>query len=147
MSDPLTLATIALTTANAVGQANSARAQGEEQAALAERQARTAHSTSARRAADLRRRNDALLAARRVRYGKGGIILSGTPLDLLADAAAENELALQDVLYEGQAGTAELGLRADMARRRGRAAQRRGLLAAGTRLLGDVGPFVRGPKK
>ena len=124
MSDPLTLATIALTAANAVGQANAARVQGDESAAVREQQASTAKRVAARNAADLHRRNTSLLASRRVRYGKGGIILSGTPLDLLADAAAENELAVQDALYEGNATAAGHQLRADIARRAGRETRR-----------------------
>jgi hypothetical protein len=143
MSDPLTLATIALTAANTVGQANAARTEGDEAAAIGAQQAQTARQTAARNVADLRRRNAALLASQRVRYSKGGIVLSGTPLDLLADAAAETELAVQDALYEGDARAARHLLSAEAARRRGRTAQQQGLLSAGTRLLGDAGPLLR----
>lgn len=138
MSDPLTLATIALTAAGGVSRAQEARNEGNTQAALAERQAVAARQDAARAATDQRRRTAAVLARQKVRYAKGGIVLSGSPLDLLADAAAEGELAAQDALHQGEAAAADLRLRGDIARRRGRTARRQGLLDTGTRLLGDL---------
>lgn len=138
MSDPLTLATIALKTANNVGQANSARAQGNAEAAVAERQAESARLEATRHAGDLRRRNAAILARQRVRYAKGGILLSGSPLDLLADAAAESELAAQEALYDGAKAADGHRLRANTARWRGQAARRQGLLDTGISLLGKL---------
>jgi hypothetical protein len=138
MSDPLTLATIALSAVNAVGRANDTKGQADQSAALSERQAGIVRQNAARNTADLRRRNAALLARQRVRYGRGGITVSGTPLDLIADAAAESELAVQDALHEGDATATGHLLRAEVLRRGGRAARRQGLLSAGTELLGKI---------
>jgi hypothetical protein len=138
MSDPLTIATIALTAAQSVGQANAARSQGNETAEEAERQAQTARLEASRQASDLRRRNAAVLARQRVRYAKGGIVLSGSPLDLLADAASEGELAVQDALYQGDAAAQAQLRQGDAARRRGQFTRRQGLLSTGIRLLGSI---------
>lgn len=138
MSDPLTIATIALTAAQSVGQANAARSQGNETAEEAERQAQTARQEASRQAADLRRRNASVLARQRVRYAKGGIVLSGSPLDLLADAASEGELAVQDALYQGDAAAQSRLRQGDAARRRGQFTRRQGLLSTGIRLLGSI---------
>lgn len=138
MSDPLTLAAVALTAAGGVAGANEAGTRGEEDAKFADRAADTARREAARRAADLQRRNAALLSRQRVRYAKGGIVLSGSPLDLLADAAAESELAARDVVYDGEATATELQLRGNRARRRGETARRQGQLRAGATLLGAL---------
>ena len=138
MSDPLTIATLALTAAGSVGQANATRAEGNEAASNAAGQAQMARDASERQAADLRRRHAAVLARQRVRYAKGGIILSGSPLDLLADAAAESELAVQDARYQGESVAHERLRQGDAARRRGQYARRQSLLSTGVRLLGSI---------
>lgn len=138
MSDPLTLATIALTAAGGVAQANAARDNGNEAGALADREADAARLAADRRASDVRRRNAALLARQRVRYAQGGIVLSGSPLDLLADAAAQSELAAQDAVHGGAEEADRLHLRGDIARRRGAASRRQGLLRTGATVLGAL---------
>jgi hypothetical protein len=138
MSDPITLATLAVSAAAAVSRANAARDQGNDAAAQAETQAQTVRQEAGRNAADLRRRNDALLARQRVRYASGGIRLSGSPLDLLADAASESELAIQDTLYRGESEASGLTVRGETARRRGKEARRQGLLSTGASLLGAL---------
>jgi len=138
MSDPITLAALAVSAAAAVSRANAARDQGNDAAAQAETQAQTVRQEAGRNAADLRRRNDALLARQRVRYASGGIRLSGSPLDLLADAASESELAIQDTLYRGESEASGLTVRGETARRRGKEARRQGLLSTGASLLGAL---------
>ena len=138
MSDPITLVALAVSAAAAVSRANAARDQGNDAAAQAETQAQTVRQEAGRNAADLRRRNDALLARQRVRYASGGIRLSGSPLDLLADAASESELAIQDTLYRGESEASGLTVRGETARRRGKEARRQGLLSTGASLLGAL---------
>mgnify|MGYP006950521792 FL=1 len=111
---------------------------GNDAATQAETQAQTVRQEAGRNAADLRRRNDALLARQRVRYASGGIRLSGSPLDLLADAASESELAIQDTLYRGESEASGLTVRGETARRRGKEARRQGLLSTGASLLGAL---------
>ncbi len=91
--------------ASAVGQfqATKAQAAGKKfEAQVAERNAKVARSQAQIDAEDARRDVRRRLATIRAAYGSKGFSLSGSPLDILEDQAAEGELSAQREAHAGE---------------------------------------------
>lgn len=162
--DPATIL-IAATAAQAVGTlAAGAEAQrvGEANAALARREAKLSRQKAqlerqkAERTAEAQRREARRRRGRsRAAAGGSGAIVSGSPIDLLAEQALEDELAIQNTLFEGQLGArgaeeaataAEEEARQSIAR--GKFARRQSILKAGAQIgfgLNRAGVFDKDP--
>ena len=82
--------------AKAAAQAADYNAQINERNAAVTRQ-QTAHDIETQRRQDRRTRGKAVAA-----YGKSGITLEGSPLDVLEDMATEQELGIQTAKYNGE---------------------------------------------
>jgi hypothetical protein len=123
MCEPTTILAIgtAVAVAATVGGTVMQMQQAEDNAEAAEQAARYDEDRSRDRA----RR---LLAAQRVGYAKGGVLLAGTPADVQADTAAEAELDALAIRYGGAS-------RAGAFRAQGREALIGGIGAAGGALL------------
>ncbi|MCP4328433.1 MAG: hypothetical protein GY791_08355 [Alphaproteobacteria bacterium] len=101
---------------------------GIQQAATAEQSARAAELTAQSTADRERRDGRRQLGLRRARAGASGLGLEGAPLEVLADTAAEIELAAQDAIFRG-------AVQANARRNEGRGALFRGISSAGKTLL------------
>jgi hypothetical protein len=112
---------------------------GNAQAKMAEHNA-NATLQQAKANEDLqRRRSEAALARGRVAVSASGIEMSGSPLDVMAQSAADAELDALTVRYGGN-------VRADQLRMQGRAAQSQGYMSAASNLLMGLSSASRGMK-
>lgn len=143
-------ATVVATAVTAYGQVqagNAAKAQGDYQAAIDERNAEMARQdrlrdiqTAELAAEDKRREDRRTLASIRAAYGSSGLEMSGTPLDILSDVSQDMALDQRRISDEGQVkgreGTARIyGFKesATASRMAGSQAQKAGRIsAAGT---------------
>jgi len=94
---------------------------------------------------DKRRENRRTLASIRSAYGSSGLDLAGSPLDVLADSAAESELDVQRIEYEGKMRAREgaldvLGYNegATLDRMSAKAAKTAGKFNAASSILGGI---------
>lgn len=137
--DPKTILTVASTALQALGaisQGAAAKSAASYNAQLAEREAATARDTAAYEEQKSRDQARKVLGAQRSAFSKAGVTLEGTPLEVLAETAAEAEA---DALMIRRAGSiAEARSLAEAAQQRmaGRAAMTKGIMSAGGRLLG-----------
>ena len=105
-----------------------------------------------------REKNQRLLGAQKVGYGKGGVTMEGTPLEVMADTASDQEkdiiaqrynYDIQSWRYRSQGG--QYGFEADRSMSMAGGATTAGYLGAGTTLLTGVGraiaPFMGAPSK
>jgi hypothetical protein len=107
---------VALAAASAVQGIETSRAQAS---ALRQRDA-IARDRAQAAADDIRARGESRLASARVGLARAGITLDGSPADVLASAAADNELSAQRAEWGGSlgpygrvdAGASQAGLRA-----------------------------------
>jgi hypothetical protein len=107
---------VALAAASAVQGIQTARAQAS---ALRQRDS-IARDRAQAAADDIRARGEAKLSSARIGLARAGITLDGSPADVLAGVAADNELAAQRAQWGGtlgpygrvDTGTSQAGLRA-----------------------------------
>src|SRR5262249_17978648 len=112
-------------------------------AALARQQA---DATLSQTAADAdRQRRLGLLTQGRARagYGASGITVAGSPLDVLAASAAENELDVQTINYRGNLRAAGLRDEAALDEFSGRTARQQSYISATAALLGGAANAYR----
>ena len=90
--------------------------------------------------ADQKRRDvQKLLARQAVGFAKSGVVLSeGTPIEVLADTAAQGELDAQTIIYGGDIRAATLEQEARLSEARGRSALTGSFFTAGATLLTGV---------
>lgn len=148
------LLTVASTAVGVYGaiQAGNARADAarynaqvaEREQVVANQNRQLAIRTAQTDAEDKRRENRRVLASIRANFGASGLSLAGSPLDVLQDAATEQELDVQRIEYEGQVRGREGALRmlglqddAELSRAEARNASSAGRVSAfGTALSG-----------
>lgn len=137
----------------AIQSANAQAAAAEYNARIAERNSKIADQnrqmniqTAEIAAEDKRRENRRVLSAMRAAYGTSGLELAGSPLDVLADTAIEQELDVQRIRYEGRVRGREgaiqmLGLEEDatLSRMEGKAAKTAGYIGAAGSLFSGAG--------
>jgi len=119
--------------------AEQARSIGKYNAKVAENQAKQVEMDAAENIRRKRKENRKLLATQRGRYAKGGVVMEGTPLELLAESAGNLELEVLD--YNRQALLEQQNLRAQgaMDRATGLMQARAGYISAGSTLLQGAG--------
>lgn len=106
----LTIGSTIFSATGAMSAANAQASASEYNAAVANRNAMVADQNrklsiqqSRIDAEDKRRANRRVMASIRAQYGASGLALSGSPLDVLEDTAAEQELDAKRIEYEGRA--------------------------------------------
>jgi len=78
---------------------------------------------------------DKLLSAQRALYGKSGLDMSGSPLLVMEDTAAQGELDALAIRYGGSVAAAQQRSAANLSRMEGSAAQTSSYFKAGSSLL------------
>ncbi len=159
MADPITIALIVgggLQILSTIQEGQAAQAEGETQAAiaernalLAERQAESQRQAAAAEALKQERKGKALKARQRALFAKSGVELRGSPLSVLVETAENLEADRLNILKEGRiaAGTSlqQAGIiraQGASAKARGRATKRASILSAvgqGLTTVGTVG--------
>ena len=130
------LAVSAATTAiGAIREGNAAEATAEAQAQIAEQQAQGQRNVAQFQVAQERRERRRALGQQVAQLGSQGTALTGQPIDLLADTAKQDELALQAIRFQSEIGARDLENDAALTRFRGRQARSDGIFKAGTALL------------
>lgn len=103
-------------------------AEASNKSAMSKAQAQLAEQNAARNEAAARRETARRLGAMKAAYGKSGVQMAGTPVEVLSETASEGEL---DALTERWSGQSE----ASILRRRADDEYTSGLIGAGTSLL------------
>lgn len=99
------LATAAAGAVSAAGAMSAGKAQANAsvyEAQVAQRNAKIARNQAEVDQEDQRRENRRQMGAMRAAYGSSGLELSGSPLDVLADTAIEQELDVARIGYRGE---------------------------------------------
>jgi hypothetical protein len=116
----------------------AAKNQADYEAAIADRNAEAARlqaqEDAARFRVDTRRR----LASTRAAFGASGLILEGSPIDLLGDAAVQGELDALTIEHGGRVRAQAFGAEAEAASMRGTASLIGGFGRASDTLLGGI---------
>ena len=102
--DPVTWAIIGATALTAAGSISSANAQASTQrqkAAVNEANAAQAKQVASYNAQLKERETQRLIASQRARFGKSGIQLDDTALDVIAEQAYQGDVDKQMTLYQG----------------------------------------------
>lgn len=148
MADPATLALIATVVSTAfsvvgsIREGQAAQAAGEFNAQLAERNATIARQRAGSAAERLRRQQRRDIGAATAGFLAGGVQLPGTPMDFLADLAAEQELEARLVEAGGAIEASGLTAQARISRFEGESARTAGFLSgAGTILSAAAKAF------
>jgi len=103
---------------NAKYQASVAQQNAAFYTALGEQNAKTAEATAAAEETRMRRDRARRLAASAAKFGASGVQLTGSPLEVLANEASENEEAALLVRYGGQVEAQRQRLNAQIMARR-----------------------------
>lgn len=131
----LMAASTAMNAIGAIREGNAADATAKAQAQAAEQQAQAQRNVGQFQVAQERREGRRALGQQIAQLGSQGTALMGQPIDLLADSAKQNELALQAIRFQSEIAARNQENEADLARFRGRQARSAGIFKAGTALL------------
>jgi|GEM_PF-6341735 len=134
MSDPVTILSLAASAAGALAQQQSNSAAAD----AAEREARFTAREAARDESEARRAALRRLGQRRANVGRTGVALTGSPLEVLADDAAELSREVNSVRRHGRFSASSARQSARAARSRAQAKGAQNFLTAGQTLLRSV---------
>jgi len=139
--DPFTLATIASTALSAGG----AVVQGQQQAQMAEYQAKAIEQqrqaeaqASAYEAQREKRKQDLLAANARAQVGASGVALEGSPTEVLLANARENQMDIEAIKYGSQLKQNALTTQAAITRYGGKQAKAAGIINAGSAVISGI---------
>ena len=82
---------------------------------------------------------ETLLARQRAGFAKGGVVLEGTPLEVLEATAEAGELDAQAIIYGGEVGATGYESHAQLSELEGAQAAQAGMVGAGATLLTGAG--------
>jgi hypothetical protein len=145
-----TIGTVAAATGTAVSAYGSIQAgrQAEEtakfNAALEAQKARAEMESAAYEEKQSRRERSRLLSRQAALYGKAGVKMEGSPLDVMAETAAEGELEALMIRKYGATKAQQAMSQAQIDRYMGRTARTTGYMRAGTTLLTEGGSLLKG---
>jgi hypothetical protein len=148
MSSFLTILSVIGKVVSVIGAFSASRAEADvlsTTAAIRDREAAEVRARAAAQAETTRRTALRRQGARVSAFGSTGLDVSGSALDVLADAAAEEELQIRNIVFEGEAQATSLGIQGDVLRKEAKTVKRAGLISAGTTLLTASSEFF-GPK-
>ena len=132
---------------DSIQRGQSAKAAANYNARIAENNAIAARQAAAAEASRERDRAMRLLGAQRAAYGKGGVQMSGSALDVAGDTAAQAELDALTILYGGEARARASEADAAAQRFQGNAASRASYSQAGSSLLTGGSRIYRSLKR
>lgn len=146
MADPISWIFIGLAAAGAVAGGTTAIVQGvqaknlaEHNAQIAEQNAKAAEQ-SAEFNADLKRRQFQRLQGQQLaKMGGTGSTMEGSPLDIIATSAAENEMDILNTLYKGKIQAWNFENDAGVERYKGDTAKTQGLMQGTSTILSGLG--------
>lgn len=148
----MTLGT-AFSAISAISSGNAAKASGNYNAALYERNAQIAQQQAAVDEARQRRLATMRAGSNRAAVGASGIQVDGSPLDILESNAAQEELDALMIRWNGQNAADSARASGALARAQGENAQRAGYMQAGSAILlggakafGGTGSTTPAPK-
>ncbi len=131
----MTAASTAMSAIGAIREGNAADAAAKAQAQAAEQQAQAQRNVAQFEVAQERSEQRRAFGQQVAQLGSQGTALTGQPIDLLADSAKQDELALQAIRFRSEIGAQNFENDAALARFRGRQARSDGIFKAGTALL------------
>lgn len=129
---------IGIAAVSAIGSMQAGKASkdaSEQNAQFAEQNAAIARDKANFDATQQQREGAQLMGRARAQIGKSGVAYEGTPIDLMADNAAQIELDNLAIRYGGELAARGFLNQADISRREGRAAQQASYFGAATSLL------------
>ena len=133
---------LAGTAVSAVSQIQQGKEQqkwSEYNAAVAERDAKAAKAAAGYDASQKRKETERLLGRQRALYGKSGVTMEGSPLELMSETAAEGELDALMIERTGSVGAQRYQEEATLSRMKGSSARKASYWGAGTTLLTGAG--------
>jgi len=135
LAHPFISAFVATELAGQYQQAQAQRQTAKYNARVAEMQAEAIRRQGKLQQYRLKRAKRRMLGKQRALYAKAGLSLEGTPLEVLADTAAQYDLDLATSRYNTEVGARSSLYEADYQRYAGKQAYRAGLLGMGETLL------------
>lgn len=132
---------------SAYGQVQQGRSQStaaEYNAKLARRNAKSAKKNAEYEAGQKRKETKRLLGKQRVLYGKAGVTMEGSPLDVLQETAAQGEMDALMIERGYAQRTASYLSQVKLAQMRARGYRQQGYYGAGSTLLTGGGKVVGG---
>ncbi|WP_287223085.1 hypothetical protein [Mesorhizobium sp.] len=139
--DPITILSVAGTALSAGG----ALMQGQQQQQMAnmqakayEQQAQADQQASAFEQAQERKKQDLLQAQARAQVGASGVAVTGSPTEVMAANAAQNQLDLKAIQYGSQLRQNSLNTQADISRFSGKQAKTASTFEAGGNIFGGL---------
>lgn len=134
------MAGAAMSAVSAIQQGKAAKAAAQFNSKIAEQNVDITHEQTAAQVAQHDREQYLRLGAIRAAQGKGGgSAKEGSVLDILADTAAQGEIARQDIVYRGALQERGYKNTATLDTMQGRNAEKTGYLTAGAELLSGAG--------
>ena len=129
----------AMTAAGQMQQADPAKKAASFNAAVQRNQAIAARQKAEFDAKRQRSATQDLLARQRAGFAASGVVLEGTPLEVLEATAEAGELDAQVIIHGGELGATGFEAQSELSRFEAAAAGKAGPLAAGATLLTGVG--------
>jgi hypothetical protein len=125
----------AISAASAIQQGQAAKNAANYNAQMEERNAQISRQNAAIEEEKQRRQGDLRLGSMRAGYGASGVAIEGSPLDILEQSAAQEELDALTIRYRGELGAYSSEQEATLSRYRGATAERSGYMQAGSSIL------------
>ncbi|OPL13591.1 MAG: hypothetical protein AVO39_10350 [delta proteobacterium MLS_D] len=139
----MTAASTAVTAYSAIQQGQAQKDMAEYNAAVARANADAAVEAAAHEELQTREEARRLRGRMMALYGKSGITMEGSPLEVMADAAAEEELDVWAIRKTGSTKAARARSEAELSLMEGKARETSGYLQAGSSLLSGAADYGR----
>lgn len=131
----IAVAGAAMTAASSIQQGKQAEASAKFNSDMMNRNATIARQQAAAEEEKHRRLGYMRQGAARAAYGASGVAMEGSPLDILEQSAAQEELDALNIRYRGEIGAQSAEGQAALSRMRGAAASQAGYMGAGSAIL------------
>lgn len=128
-------AAAAMTAASSIQQGRQAQASAQFNSDMMNRNATIARQQAAAEEEKHRRLGYMRQGAARAAYGASGVAMEGSPLDVLEQSAAQEELDALNIRYRGEIGAQSAEGQGQLSRMRGEAASQAGYMGAGSAIL------------
>lgn len=131
----LAAASAAMTAVSSIKQGQQAEASAKFNADMQNRNALIARQQAGAEEEKQRRLTYMRQGAANAAYGASGVAMEGSPLDILEQSAAQEELDALNIRYRGEIGAQSAEGQAELSRMRGSAAAQAGMMGAGSAIL------------
>lgn len=135
----LQIAGAAISAAGQVSQGNTAQMMGQLQQAAYEQQAKATENASAFEQMQLRRKQGLAAGEARAQIGASGVAFDGSPTEVLAAQAGQDELDIAAIQYGSKLKATQLRTQGRIALYGGERAQQAGYIAGASTLISGVG--------